>query len=274
MLSLNRRIGSKDIVPDADARYRFDGLPTTTGHLTYGAARAAHVSAKPFKATRWPKEVKPRVDDFLHDLVVLKHAASQLGEEVFVFTADAKDYFNQLQLAPWCLPHVGLLWTPLVDSHDNCSCVAEYSLGFGYTCASNIAQRFSYGILDIFRRRFDTADAAALASDRAKAPSYFAARDELAALTGRNEQRLMAVQMYIDDPIFVVVGVQRAKRLLSVWRSVTAQMNLTMAIAAKHQGGVAAEWLGLLQLAQPGALAVPLPKHAVAITEVRALIAG
>ena len=55
--------------------------------------------------------------------------------------------------------------------------------------------------------------------------------------------------MYTDGPIFVVVGVQRAKRLLSVWRSVTAKMNLTMAIAAKHQGGVAAEWLGLLQLA-------------------------
>ena len=47
-----------------------------------------------------------------------------------------------------------------------------------------------------------------------------------------------------------------------------------MAIAAKHQGGVAAVWLGLLQLSQLGALAVPLPKHSDAIAEVRALLRG
>ena len=272
VVALNKRIGAKDIVTQAG--YLFPNQPTTTGHLTHSAAVAAHSSAKPYKATRWPKEVKPRVEDFLHDLCVLKHAAAQLGEEVFVFTSDAKDFFNQLKLAPWCLPHVGLLWTALHDEHANFTCVAEYSLGFGFSCASNIAQRFSNGILDIFRRHFDLADAADIAGDRAAAPEYFAARDSLSRLTGRNEGRLMAVHMYTDDPVFIVVGALRAKRLLSVWRSVTAKMNLTMAIAAKHKGGVAAEWLGLLQLAQLGALAVPLPKHAAALREVRALIAG
>ena len=47
-----------------------------------------------------------------------------------------------------------------------------------------------------------------------------------------------------------------------------------MAIAATHQGGVAAVWLGLLQLSQLGALAIPLPKHSDAIAEGRALLRG
>jgi hypothetical protein len=47
------------------------------------------------------------------------------------------------------MPHVGLLWTAF-DGHVDYSCIAEYSLGFGYSCASNIAQRFAFGILDIF----------------------------------------------------------------------------------------------------------------------------
>ena len=79
----------------------------------------------------------------------MKHAAPCLDEHVYVFTADAKDYFNQLTLALWAMPHVGLLWTAF-DGHVDYSCIAEYMLGFGYSCVSNIAQRFAFGLLDIF----------------------------------------------------------------------------------------------------------------------------
>ena len=46
-----------------------------------------------------PPEVKPRIENALHDITIMKHAASCLDEHVYVFTSDAKDYFNQLQLA-------------------------------------------------------------------------------------------------------------------------------------------------------------------------------
>ena len=273
VLSLNSRIGTKDLVPDAASRWCLPGLPTTTGHLTYDAAVRAHAdSTRRYKPTKWPPEVKPRVDDLLHDITVLKHAAFCLGEDVYVFTSDAKDYFNQLRLAPWCLPHVGLIWTTLDASHSDYSCVAEYVLGFGYSNASNIAQRFAYGILDIFRRRFDREDAKHLAEDRVRAPRYFAARDAVSRATGRDESRLAVALMYTDDPIFVVVGARRAKRVIAAWREVTSAINLTLAVAAKHQGGANAEWLGLLQLAHLGALAIPLPKHSHALSEVRALL--
>ena len=122
--------------------------------------------------------------------------------------------------------------------------------------------------------QFDADDADFVAADRRRAPGYFAARDSVSSQTGRDERRLAVVHMYTDDPIFVVVASARAVRVLRTWRRVTRLINLTMAIAAKHQGGVAAVWLGLLQLSQLGALAIPLPKHSDAIAEVRALLRG
>ena len=56
----------------------------------------------------------------------------------------------------------------------------------------------------------------------------------------------MAVHMYTDDPIFVVVGVQRAKRLLSVWRSVTAKISADSELYAIVRAST--EALGLMTL--------------------------
>ena len=93
----------------------------TTGHLTFECA-ASNPSGRTPKQTRCPPEIKPRIEDVLHDITIMKHAASCLDEHVYVFTADAKDYFNQLQLARWAMPHVGLLWTPL-EGHVGYSCI-------------------------------------------------------------------------------------------------------------------------------------------------------
>ena len=169
------------------------------------------------------------------------------------------------------MSHVGLLWAAF-EGHFGYSCITEYSLGFGYSCTSNIAHRFAFGILDTFRREFDTDDASFVAAERRRAPAYFATRDSLSSQTGRDESRLAVVHIYTANPIFVVVGAAHAVRVLRTWKRVTRSINLTMAAAAKHQGGVAAVWLGLLQLSQLGALAIPLPKHSAAIAEVRALL--
>ena len=67
----------------------------------------------------------------MHKMSVLKHAQTYFGGHLYIFTADAKDFFNQLRLAAWLWHRVGLFWLPLDDAHDNYSCVAEYTLGFG-----------------------------------------------------------------------------------------------------------------------------------------------
>ena len=98
VLPLNIRIDSKDLVSDAPSRWRLPGLPMTTSHLTYECA-VSNPSERTPKQTRRPPEIKPRIEDVLHDVTAMKHAAPCLDEHVYVFTADAKDYFNQLTLA-------------------------------------------------------------------------------------------------------------------------------------------------------------------------------
>ena len=160
-----------------------------------GASCRTCAESAPQRASTARKCIKPRIEDVLHGVTVMKHAASCPDEHVYVFTANAKDYFNQLALALWVMPHVGLLWTAF-GGHVDYSCIAEYSLGFGYSCASNIAQRFAFGILDIFRREFDADDASFVAADRRRAPGNFAARDYVSSQTGRDECRLAVVKRH------------------------------------------------------------------------------
>ena len=83
-------------------------------------------------------------------------------------------------------------------------------------------------ILDIFRRD----DTSFVAADRRRAPGFFAARDSAASQTGRGEGRLAVVHMYTDDPYIAVVGSTRVY------------------LYAGGKVGVAAVWLGLLQLSR------------------------
>ena len=261
LIPLNTLIGTKDVVDDPC--WRLPNAPTTTGFVTYAGAVEASAAAPRHKPTKWPPEVKVRVEDLLHDEVVLKHAGLVYDEPLYAFTADAADFFNQLRLAAWVLHRVGLLWLPLDDSHAFYTCVAEFVLGFGFSCASNIAQRFAYGLVSIFWNAFDEVEQSFFDADEADPAraAWIAARRALSKVTGRNELRLATVLMYTDDPIFVVVGAARAVRLLRVWRWVTRMSNLTMAIAAKHMAGTKVTWLGLTHMPGLAITCVPAGKH-------------
>ena len=174
---------------------------------------------------------------------VLQSAALVWREPVVAFSDDFKDFFNQLMLAPWCRHCAGFLWRPLSDEHADFTFVVEHSLGFGISMASNIAQRFAYGLMDLFYRVFDAIDAPFLAADRTipRRAAWLRSREALSKRTGRNEVRLASALMYTDDPSFLVVGVERAVRLLVVWRWIARHTNLTLAIAAKHAIGARAK---------------------------------
>ena len=91
--------------------------------------------------------MKVCIEDQLHNTAVLKHASAVYGEPLFILTADAKDFFNQLMLAVWCRHHVGLFWLSLDAKHELFTFIVEHSLGFGISMASNIAQRFACTVL-------------------------------------------------------------------------------------------------------------------------------
>lgn len=54
------------------------------------------------------------------------------------------------------------------------------------------------------------------------------------AVTDCNQSRLAALHMYTDDPIAIVVGAERAKRLLIAWHEVTREARVVMAGAEKR----------------------------------------
>ena len=62
-----------------------------------------------------------------------------------------------------------------------------------------------------------------------------------------------------DDPIFIVVGVERTLRLLVVWRALTDASGLITAIAAKRSVGAWAPRLGVFLCADLGVVIVPKP---------------
>ena len=155
---------------------------------------------------------------------IMERAASCLDEHVYIFTADARDHFHHQLALLWVMLRVGLLWAAFA-SHVDYSCIAGCSLGFGHSCASNIVLSI-LGHCSSGRRQFCGCRSLACPG------GFFAARDSAASQTGRGEGRLAVVHMCTDDPYIAVVGSTRAF------------------LHTDGEVGVAAVWLGLLQLSQ------------------------
>eukprot|EP00965_Chrysotila_dentata_P014880 492075-Pleurochrysis_carterae.AAC.1 len=80
--------------------------------------------------------------------------------------------------------------------------------------------------------------------------------------------------MYTDDPVIAVVGVDRALRALRVWRALTNNLNLIMAIPEKRTLGVWARWLGALLFGTLGLILIPKAKLLRASVQIKSAIAG
>ena len=148
-------------------------------------------------------------------------------------------------------------------AHERLFFVSERRLGFGARPSSNIAQRFSEALLHFLREDMDAAEADVPLDVRPSAASWRAARASIHRLEPaerRAQFRLYIVHMYTDDPIFAVVGVQRAVRLLRIWMSLVADVGLIMAIEEKRHLGTWAPWLGVILLAGLGFVLIPKAK--------------
>ena len=262
----------------------FEHLPETAAWYAGQQARDERLREVEPRAPagKWCRELKPTPVDVARDLAILKAAAEAMGEPVYLFGDDAKDYFNQLVLSPEVWWQFGIVLMAPAEVEDAVDgrpqpkpgqifFVSERRLGFGGMPASNIAQRFSEALLHIFRRRMDREDQDI--SDADARPSYAEWRQsrllvkqphdsELSAAEWRQaQQRLYFVHMYTDDPFFGVVGVQRALALLRVWRRLTLDTKLIMAIPEKRNLGTSLIWLGVLFLAGLGLVIIPTNKR-------------
>ena len=76
--------------------------------LAYLAARRLpatpemHAAAVANRGTKWMRQRMPALSDAMRSLLVLKRAAYLLGEPVYLFGVDVKDYFNHMVTPPRC----------------------------------------------------------------------------------------------------------------------------------------------------------------------------
>ena len=238
----------------------------------YLRERALHEPLEWGTPSQRPPEIKPTLKAVMRDLSILLAAARHLDEPIYVFGDDAKDYFNQLAIASEDWWKLGVVFIHADDvaaprpAHERLFFVSERRLGFGARPSSNIAQRFSEALLHFLREDMDAAEADVPFDVRPSAASWRAARasirrlEEFEPAEQRAQLRLYIVHMYTDDPIFAVVGVQRAVRLLRIWMSLVSDVGLIMAIEEKRHLGTWAPWLGVILLAGLGFVLIPKAK--------------
>ena len=270
--------------PEMKAWLRARGLP---------ASEEALCNAPPSK---WPGERKPTLCEVMRDIAILRRAAERLGLPIYIFGDDAKDFFNQLAMSTSELHKLGIVFLAHEGELDESDLlphsaeaegvrlvfVSEKRLGFGTHGASNIAQRFSNALLDLYRDDLDDAEAVAQQDASPELRAWLDEREAVQQASGVpchetrrfedlsstnmrphrvcSQQRLYSVWAYCDDPIFIVVGAERTLRALRVWRELVQSIGLIMAIEEKRSLGTWACWLGVLIIPALGLVVIPRDK--------------
>ena len=241
-----------------------------------------HTGRSPWEH-KFPKERKPSIMDVMRDVAILIVAGLALGEPVFVWVEDAAHFFNQFGYAGEELWKSNLVVSARAGDiaaggqrfeAGQIVFVSEKRLGFGSFASSNIAQRFSNALTGWTLEEFDVLEAHARARDNnpewnrwveERTPLEEVCRRERPkrtreALSDCTQSRLAIMKMFTDDCVAVVVGVQRAVRLIEAWRIVTQEINVQMASEDKRQLGGSALWIGVCLLASIGLVVVPRNK--------------
>lgn len=230
-----------------------------------------NVNAKffPDGSLKLPQQVMPRPEDVMTDASILRHIGDLTQQPLVAWTDDLKDFFNQLKLHPSELHRMCFNWQDLDDPDGTLKTIVETVLGFGHVFASNIAQRFSNAVVQIFLAEFDKMDAPFLEADRARYPVLDAWVQHRSQLDSHSEQynqaRLLAANMYCDDLLAQVVGTQRAVRAKVCWYRVTRTLNLLTAEPRKRLTGLRIPWTGLEYLPMLGIILIPEAKTTAAL---------
>ena len=242
--------------------------------------------------TKWPKEVKPDLEDVMRDMAVLGRAAARWETALYCSNDDIKDYFNHLAVATSELSKVGIL----LDRADGRGprFVSERVLGFGLHGSSNLAQRFSDALVILYYEDMDSEYFARgatystaergwlehrLALQRREGEPCVDIRQWTAPPSERKppipaparlrdipkgyvcpQLRPYRCYFFTDDAQMLAVGTKVKILSLRVWRRLTNQMRLRMAIAEKRSLGTWCKWIGVLLISSLGLVVVTRDK--------------
>lgn len=241
-----------------------------------------HYATWKHAADRIPKEYKPTLGSLARDSAILAFPArcdpTRGPQPVFAFVDDFRSYFSQVPVATedlWKTVVAGFSTPYLDESIDpQIQFIAEYRLGFGITINSNICQRLANFIIHLFTQEFRTEDEQYHHQEPECVKEWLHHRRGLGQVTGRAEDTLFRTHIYTDDPIFVVIGVQRTIRALRMWRKITQRFRFIMAIPEKRRVGTMVKWLGFLPSPMHGLIVVQRNKLLRAAQAVALALAG
>jgi ribA/ribD-fused uncharacterized protein len=239
-----------------------------------------NVNAKYFDdgSLKLPQQVMPRPQDVMWDGAVLRYIGDRVGMPVVPWTDDLRDFFNQLKLHPSQLWMMCFPWTDLDDPTGSLHTIVETVVGFGHVFASNIAQRFSNAVTQIFLLEFDKMDAPFFEQDCARHPQLRAWAQHRAKLKGHtpryNQARPLTFGFYCDDLISMALGAARAVRAKETWYRVTRGLNLLTAEPRKRIAGMRLPWTGLEYMPMAGLVLIPEDKTTAALMVLATAEAG
>ena len=210
-------------------------------------------------APPFPKELKPTVPDIMNDLAVLLHLSALTGLMVYQMVSDIKDFFNQHRLAAEDKCKVGFVTldpraivehaTRLRAHYPRLCNLAENVLGYGLFSASNVAQRHAYLLIFVWyvEMLIETSSLVhnlvqqypVIGDWLDKRRKYLEPPDSSGCARVRFLQSsLFRASCYTDDSHMACLGPDLQLAGVVVWRRITNDLRLTMAIIQKHGLGL------------------------------------
>ena len=215
---------------------------------------------------------------------------------VYQIASDVKGFFYQNYLAPEECFKVGLVTLDpraverhadsLRSRHPALCSVAERVREYGLLCASNIAQHTAHLLIFIWYVEMDLSAASLVEAMRRQHPAIRHWQDERARSiqpppgTSKYlrvrfcQTRLWTASMYTDDGHQALLGPDLTVLGLRVWRKVTGDLKLTMAIVQKHGLGQQVTVQGFRSNSGLGLVFFPEDKLRRALLELQRAIDG
>ena len=273
------------------------------GRRCYGRLCHGHELARLFQQVAdslseppFPKELKWTVSEIMNDLAILMHVSVNTGLPLFQLVTDVKDFFNQHKLAACDVNKVGMITLDpraivehsarLRAAEPDLASVAESVLGYGLFPASNICQRHAYLLIfvwTVYMLRDSEPIVTALSRRYPFLRRFLEQRREQLESRGPQTEcrrlrflqaRLWTASMYTDDGHFAILSIDLMICGLRVWRRITGELRLTMAIIQKHGLGQLVTHQGFRFNTGLGLVYVPEDKARRALEQLDAALAG
>jgi len=221
-----------------------------------------------------PHEEKPSIMSKSRSASILLHLAHKTGLPLRAIKADAKYFYNQLEVANEDIWKLCRVLRPIKSSHRLFSVGQHKRLGYGSTPASNYGQRFAA----VFCAMIDTVmswicDPYKLYETEPVIIDWLNKRASLNKGSAKRQDALWDTDQYTDDLFMLVLGDRVAIKAIAAIHIVKYGSGVVMAgfTTVKNQIGSSMQWTGAHMYLMLGMACVPKRKQLKAIAYMRQL---